>query len=68
VAGPGTSTETIPVFLYLTTWQYFHISKGAAMSYLVMFLMVGIVLAGIRLLRKEKQALDAMYNVEGEKR
>lgn len=65
--GPGSATETIPVFLYLTTWQYFHISKGAAMSYVVMILMVGIVLTGIRLLRKEKQALDAMYSVKGEK-
>ena len=33
--GPGTATETIPVYIFLTTWQYFQISKGAALSYVV---------------------------------
>ncbi|MFQ5894415.1 MAG: carbohydrate ABC transporter permease [Nitrospinota bacterium] len=64
--GPGTATETIPVYLYLTTWEYFHISKGAAMSYIVMLLMIVIVLAAIRVLRREKRALDAMYQARGE--
>ena len=59
--GPGTATETLPVYIFLTTWQYFQISKGAAMSYIVMVLMVVIVLFAIRLLRREKRALDAMY-------
>src|SRR5215211_5939785 len=59
--GPGTATETIPVYIFLTTWQYFQISKGAALSYVVMVLMVVIVLAAIGLLRREKRALDAMY-------
>lgn len=59
--GPGTATETIPVYLYLTTWQYFHVSKGAAMSYLVMLLMIGIVLLAIRVLRREKRVLDTLY-------
>jgi hypothetical protein len=31
------------------------------MSYLVMLLMIVIVLFAIRLLRREKQSLDAMY-------
>ncbi|MGH7313561.1 MAG: carbohydrate ABC transporter permease, partial [Candidatus Rokuibacteriota bacterium] len=39
--GPGTATETIPVYLYLTTWTYFHVSRGAAMSYVVLLLMIG---------------------------
>ena len=43
--GPGTATETLPVYIFLTTWQYFQISKGAAMSYIVMLLMIVIVLA-----------------------
>ena len=38
--GPGTATETLPVYIFLTTWQYFQISKGAAMSYVVMMLMI----------------------------
>ena len=59
--GPGTATETIPVYLYLTTWSYFHVSKGAAMSYLVMLIMIVIVLAAIRILRREKRVLDVMY-------
>jgi len=59
--GPGTATETLPVYIFLTTWQYFQISKGAAMSYIVMILMVFLVLLAIRLLRREKRQLDAMY-------
>lgn len=59
--GPGSATETIPVYIYLVTWQYFQISKGAALSYVVMLLMVVIVLIAIKLLRREKQTLDAMY-------
>jgi multiple sugar transport system permease protein len=59
--GPGTATETLPVYIFLTTWQYFQVSKGAAMSYIVMMLMIVIVLLAIALLRREKRALDAMY-------
>jgi len=59
--GPGSATETIPVYIYLVTWQYFQVSKGAALSYVVMLLMIAIVLIAIKLLRREKQALDAMY-------
>ena len=59
--GPGTASETLPVYIFLTTWQYFEISKGAAMSYIVMLLMIAIVLFAIRLLRREKRSLDAMY-------
>jgi multiple sugar transport system permease protein len=59
--GPGSATETLPVYIFMTTWQYFEISKGAAMSYIVMLLMIAIVLAAIHLLRREKRSLDAMY-------
>ncbi|MGH8703183.1 MAG: carbohydrate ABC transporter permease, partial [Burkholderiales bacterium] len=58
--GPGSATETIPVYIFLTTWQYFQVSKGAALSYVAMILMVVIVLLAIRVLRREKQAIDAM--------
>ncbi len=60
--GPGSATETVPVYLYLTTWDYFQISKGAAMSYLVMIVMIVIVLVAIRILMHEKKSLDAMYH------
>lgn len=59
--GPGSATETLPVYIFMTTWQYFEISKGAAMSYIVMMLMVAIVLVAIHFLRREKRALDATY-------
>ncbi len=62
--GPGSATETLPVYIFMTTWQYFEISKGAAMSYIVMLMMVVIVLIAIHLLRREKHALDAMYTQE----
>jgi multiple sugar transport system permease protein len=62
--GPGTATETLPVYIFMTTWQYFEISKGAAMSYIVMLMMIAIVLAAIHLLRREKRSLDAMYATE----
>ncbi|MGH7095410.1 MAG: carbohydrate ABC transporter permease, partial [Stellaceae bacterium] len=59
--GPGTATETLPLYIYITTWQDFNVSLGAAQSYIVMLMMVGIVLIAIRLLRREKRALDTMY-------
>ncbi|MBX6329747.1 MAG: sugar ABC transporter permease [Pseudolabrys sp.] len=59
--GPGTATETLPIYIFITTWQYFQISKGAAMSYVVMVMMVGIVLFAIHMLRREKRSLDVMY-------
>ena len=59
--GPGTATETLGVYIYITTWQNFNVSLGAAQSYIVMVMMVLIVLAAIRLLRKEKRLLDTMY-------
>lgn len=68
--GPGSATETLPVYIFMTTWQYFQISKGAAMSYVVMLMMIVIVLFAIQLLRREKRSLDKMYeqsetNAEG---
>ena len=61
--GPGTATETIPVYIFLTTWQYFQISKGAALSYVAMMLMIVIVLLAIKLLAaREALQCDAMYD------
>jgi len=59
--GPGSATETLHLYIFMTTWQYFQISKGAAMSYVVMLLMIVIVLLDIQLLRREKRSLDKMY-------
>jgi len=59
--GPGTATETLGIYIYITTWQDFNVSLGAAQSYITMVMMVGIVLLAIRLLRREKRSLDTMY-------
>lgn len=59
--GPGTATETLGVYIYITTWQDFNVSLGAAQSYITMVMMVVIVLVAIRLLRREKHQLDTMY-------
>jgi multiple sugar transport system permease protein len=65
--GPGSATETLPIYIFMTTWQYFQISKGAAMSYIVMLIMIVIVLLAIHLLRREKRSLDAMYSARENK-
>jgi multiple sugar transport system permease protein len=59
--GPGTATETVGIYIYITTWQDFNVSLGAAQSYITMVMMVVIVLAAIRLLRREKHSLATMY-------
>ena len=60
--GPGSATETIPTYLYIVTWQYFEISKGAAMSYVILLIMIAIVLLAIQILRREKMGLDQIYD------
>src|SRR4051794_40954859 len=59
--GPGTATETLGIYIYITTWQNFNVSLGAAQSHITMVMMVIIVLLAIRMLRREKQSLDRMY-------
>lgn len=59
--GPGSYTETMPVYLYITSWQHFNISKAAAMSYLVLIIVAAIVYLCIRILLREKRALEALY-------
>ena len=44
--GPGTATETLGIYIYITTWQDFNVSLGAAQSYVTMVMMVVIVLGG----------------------
>jgi multiple sugar transport system permease protein len=59
--GPGTATETLGIYIYITTWQDFNVSLGAAQSYITMVMMVAIVLTAIKLLQKEKRSLDTIY-------
>ncbi|HEY7365604.1 MAG TPA: sugar ABC transporter permease [Methylomirabilota bacterium] len=59
--GPGSYTETMPVYLYITSWQHFNISKAATVSYLVLIIVAAIVYLCIRVLLREKRALEALY-------
>ena len=59
--GPGSFTETMPVYLFITSWEHFNISKGAAMSYIVLLVVGAIVYLCIRILLREKRALEMLY-------
>ncbi|MDP6084948.1 MAG: sugar ABC transporter permease [Nitrospinota bacterium] len=59
--GPGTATETIPIYLYLTAWEYANVSHAAAMSYIVLLLVGTIIYFAIRTLLRQKQSLDVMF-------
>ena len=59
--GPGSYTETMPVYLFITSWEHFNISKGAAISYLVLLIVAAIVYLCIRILLREKRALETLY-------
>ena len=63
--GPGTFTETIPVYLYLISWEYFNISKAAATSYVVLFFVGVIIYFAIRILLRQKRSLDVMFAKAG---
>ena len=64
--GPGSATETIPVYIFINAWQFFDISYGAVLSYVVLLMMVAIVMSAIWLLRREKKSLDEMYQARPE--
>jgi len=49
------------VYLYITSWQHFNISKGSTISYLVLLIVAAIVYLCIRLLLREKRALETLY-------
>ena len=38
--GPGSSTETIAVYLYRTAFQFFKTSQSSALAYIVLFIVV----------------------------
>jgi multiple sugar transport system permease protein len=50
--GPGSATETLPVYIFMTTWQYFQISKGAAMSYILALATLALSYVVIRMLAR----------------
>ena len=55
--GPGTSTETIALYLYRVAFQYFRTSESAALAYIVLF--VVIVLTNLYLYLVNRRAQEA---------
>ena len=55
--GPGTSTETIAVYLYRVAFQYFRTSDSAALAYIVLFIV--IVLTNLYLYFVNRRAQEA---------
>ena len=55
--GPGTSTETIALYLYRVAFQYFRTGESAALAYLVLFIV--IVLTNLYLYFVNRRAQEA---------
>jgi multiple sugar transport system permease protein len=51
--GPGNGTETLNIFLTHLGFKYFHTSKAAAMSLIMLVMIIAMSLAFIRVLRKD---------------
>jgi len=54
--GPGTSTETIAVYVYRVAFQYFKTSQSAALGYILLF--VVIVLTNLYLFFVQRRAAE----------
>jgi multiple sugar transport system permease protein len=55
--GPGTSTETIAVYVYRLAFQYFRTSQSAALAYIILFIV--IVLTNLYLYFVNRRAREA---------
>jgi len=55
--GPGTSTETIAVYVYRLAFQYFRTSQSAALLYILLFIV--IVLTNLYLYFVQRRAAEA---------
>ncbi|MCY4006388.1 MAG: sugar ABC transporter permease [Rhodobacteraceae bacterium] len=55
--GPGSSTETIAVFLYRTAFQFFKTSQSSALAYIVLFIV--IVLTNLYLYAVNRRVAEA---------
>ena len=52
--GPGGTTETISIYTYLVGFRYFRVGYGAALSYLLLVIIVIFSMTLIRLIRGKK--------------
>ncbi len=48
--GPGTSTETMNILLLLTSFRYYDFGKGSTIALIMLFLVIGLCTAFVRLL------------------
>lgn len=55
--GPGTSTETIAVYLWRVGWDFTRVSHAAAMSLVLMLVVVLYTVIAIHVLRRERRRL-----------
>jgi len=55
--GPGTSTETIAVYLWRVGWDFTRVSHAAAMSLILMLVVVLYTVIAIHVLRRERGRL-----------
>ncbi|MBI4608047.1 MAG: sugar ABC transporter permease [Candidatus Rokubacteria bacterium] len=57
--GPGNATETLSIFLWRNAWVFNKVSYAAAASVLLLVLFSVVIFASIRLLQRERAALEA---------
>jgi len=55
--GPGNSTETIAVYLWRVGWDFTRVSDAAAMSLILMVVVVMYTVIAIHILRRERRQL-----------
>ena len=56
--GPGSSTETIAVYLYRTAFQFFRTSQSAALAYIVLFIVVVLTNLYLYSVNRRAQEVD----------
>ncbi len=56
--GPGSSTETIAVYLYRTAFQFFRTSQSSALAYIVLFIVVVLTNLYLYSVNRRAQEVD----------
>jgi multiple sugar transport system permease protein len=57
--GPGNATETLSIYLWRNAWVFNKVSYAAAASVLVLVLFSAVIFLSIRLLRRQRDRLEA---------
>lgn len=56
--GPGSSTETIAVYLYRTAFQFFRTSQSSALAYIVLFIVIVLTNLYLYAVNRRAQEVD----------